>query len=152
MKTTTFKNFNQSRDGIVVTSWKDQGIMMEVVKSRKAFAVEKNYFRFAESVIGDITDEDFLTYCDLGKAPEDCCKGHALSLLPSVSAVRRKIRRYKKIFGSKRIIELKVSKDTGKVKDDHKDHSSWWHPIDFDPKTLVIRVVTDKQGLEEGNE
>jgi len=37
MKTTTFKNFNQSRDGIVITSWKDQEILMEVVKSRNPY-------------------------------------------------------------------------------------------------------------------
>ncbi len=101
----------------------------------EAQADEGDFFRFMRS--GQLSIENFQSHVELGKVPDTCCKGHALSLVPgTLDAVKQRVEEqpFFKKFG---LASLKLGMAHGKLHRDQEFHASWWRPEALTPERII---------------
>jgi hypothetical protein len=105
----------------------------------EANAGEGDFFRFMRN--GQLAVENFQSHVELGKVPDTCCKGHALSLVPgTLDAVEQRVKEqpFFKKFG---LASLKLGLEHGKLHHDQEYHASWWRPRDLTPERLIEEKI-----------
>lgn len=95
------------------------------------------YYRFVVKTF----DNAFISRFKLGLAVQNTCEENAISLIVDKAAVAKKRTLHPRAFQKAGLAEVVISDSShGVLKQDNATHSNWWHPLEFDFKTVATLI------------